>query len=252
MPIVLFTLIGPVGPKAIPTTSKKWWNIAIVDAGGALGGAASGAGLGALAGLGIFSALTVSAGAIGGAIIGAVSGSVAYATIIPRLGGDNPTPSEGSAQSKIRTVLTNPHNEFEIVGILHNQIINDFFKAFPGTDFDTIFNFVASSHRLYSINTNGLNLNELKKMALENIYKDTITTINGTIAFFGSFCSTNTLSKINFAIQNLSMCPTIDIFNTVINGIEVNLFHDSQICEKEMMYIKIYFSTLKYSANLWQ
>ena len=91
---------------------RPWWATAIVDGAGALGGAGSVASF-----INVGSATPWGWAAIaGGAILGGAGASLAKA--------GNVKPHDNGIKN-----LSNPLNEFDWVGVSHNQIINDYFSS---------------------------------------------------------------------------------------------------------------------------
>lgn len=166
------------------------WNVLKEDIKGAGVGAAAGGAVGsALPGVG------TAAGTIGGAVVGAAVWSCAEAF------GKNP-PTTQARTNPSGGVITNPNNPYDIVGEIHNRIINNILADFTlVTGSDGLFS-VEKCYRYAALNANNIPL--INNAAFElypfNLFMDdyfSIYLVNSSENFFNSTQALLSAGKIN-------------------------------------------------------
>ena len=210
---------------------RKWWVTAIVDGAGALGGAGSVASF-----ISVGSATPWGWAAIaGGAILGGAGASLA------KVG--NVKPQDNGIKD-----LSNSLNEFDWVGVSHNQIINDYFSSNYEFNSDNYLDFI-KTHKCDYKNIDVYFENEYIKNQTALVVKlETDEQV------------------IDYALENLPDEIDKEEFKQFLNNLllsqdgnsfikEVKTYENKFINEKHSKETKIkllsFFSTLRYSCNLW-
>ena len=210
---------------------RKWWATAIVDASGAIGGAAAGAQF-----INIASATPWGWAAIGGcALICGAGASLA------KVG--NVKPNDNNIKG-----LSNELNEFDWVGVKHNLIINDYFENYLEYNPEDYYNFIVKNKDKYEIKDVYITKEYLEKQF------ETVKNINTDEDVY-EYALSNLPEEVNkedfkkFLI-NLSTIDSNDEFIETVKVYENKLIQ-SKLSDETKIQLSTFFSTLRYSKNLW-
>lgn len=210
---------------------RKWWATCIVDAAGALGGAASVASF-----INVGSATPWGWAAIGGgAILGGAGASLA------RVG--NVRPIDNGIKN-----LSNSLNELDYVGIKHNQIINDYFANYSEYNTKNYFEFINKNKSKYGI----------EKIYFDEKYLDVQSALVKSLdtdVKIVDYALSNLPSEINKEdfkrfLNSLNSIESGDKFIAEIKNYE-NKLMSGKISNDTKLKLSSFFSTMRYSSNLW-
>ena len=213
-----------------PTSSfRKWWQVALADAAGALGGVASG--------MQICKHWLCS---VFGGVIGAAGASVSVARI-----------SGSVVQQTIAEIPISFQNKFEMVGNIHNTILRDFYLEGYDPDPELLYDYIIKHKEKYGFDEVPVTREMYRKLvythpgdsyteeeALAYLYK----IIPPSISHKSEFLST---------VKSLLAIPTLNEYNLNAIGVEEEFFKGKRFTENESMLYEAFFSTLRHSANLW-
>jgi hypothetical protein len=207
---------------------RRWWQTLLVDAAGALGGAASGA---------QFCKHWLCA-AIGG-VIGGAGASVARVS-----------QSSGIYISK-RTAPINPKNAYEMIGQKHNQIIEDFYEAYQNYNPDDLYTFIEREKVKYGVDQMPFSkevYNELIRVSNKEYTSET-----EAIEGLKEMLSMDMQGKEEFisTVEKILGLSGIEEFNEKILQFEEGFYESVELSEKDIFLYQSFFSTMRHSANLW-
>ncbi len=211
---------------------RKWWQTCIVDAAGALGGAASVVSFTS----GVATLTPLGWGAVaGGAVLGGAGASLA------RVGNVRPT------DNGIKN-LSNTMNELDYVGVKHNQIINDYFLNYSEYTDENYFEFINKNKSTYGIEK--INFDEKYLEAQTSIIKDLDT--DDKIVEYALIGLPSEINKDEFTsfLNNLKSIESADEFISEIKVYENKLLSGKLSVETKLK-LSSFFSTMRYSSNLW-
>ncbi|WP_293890617.1 hypothetical protein [Flavobacterium sp.] len=210
---------------------RPWWATAIVDASGAIGGAASAAQF-----INVASATPWGWAAIGGcAVICGAGASLA------KVG--NVKPNENNIKN-----LSNELNELDWVGVRHNLIINDYFENYSEYNPEDYYNFIVKNKDKYEIKDVYITKEYLEKQF------ETVKNINSDEDVY-EYALSNLPKEVNkedfknFLI-NLSTIDSNDEFIETVKVYENKLIQ-SKLSDETKAQLSTFFSTIRYSKNLW-
>lgn len=210
---------------------RKWWATVLVDAAGALGGAASVATF-----INVASITPAGWVAIGvGAVVGGAGASLA------RAGNLNPSKIE------IKN-LPNKINDLDYIGSKHNQIIKDYLDNYPDYTANNYFQFITINKSKYGIENIPF---ELKYFEEQLVMVKKLDTDEKIVDFV--------LSILPDGIDHDEFKSFLIGLNDFENGEELvenikrfeNKLNDGTLSNDAKLKLLPFFSTLRYSSNLW-
>lgn len=211
---------------------RKWWQTCIVDAAGALGGAASVVSFTS----GVASLTPLGWGAVaGGAVLGGAGASLA------RVGNVRPT------DNGIKN-LSNTINELDYVGVKHNQIINDYFLNYSEYNTKDYFEFINKNKSKYDIEKIYFDEKYLEEQASIIRGLDTEDKIF-EYALIGLPLEINK-DEFKIFLNSLNYIESDDEFISEIKVYENKLL-SGKLSVDTKLKLSSFFSTIRYSSNLW-
>jgi hypothetical protein len=216
---------------------RKWWQTAIIDAAGALGGAAA---------VGQF----INVGAItpggwlalaGGAILGGAGASIAA----NKSSGGTGIPTTKEDYLKLMLKAKNKNCLNDEIGQGHNQLILDYFKDNKNYNSDDFYNFAVTKGK-----NNKFNKKSFNKIVLNN------KLINGSIDDVFNNIFPNLPKSINQNKFKSILLSILDTSNkeTVLDKLisfEENIKSENKLNKFETFKIEAFFSTFRHSVILW-
>ncbi|MEP0265138.1 hypothetical protein [Dokdonia sp.] len=255
--LIFFLSVSVKAQPAQPPGSSDdlpWWKTALVDAGGALGGAGA---VGGFIGPGsITPGGWVALG--GGAILGGASASVAVTSnsssvehaeeaqvIKSALNSGN---SRSSRTSKTTT------NQNDQIGQLHNLIISEYFDKHNTFNRDTFYKFVINDERVFPRGTTPiLTKKDYDQIVQESMYLRVPNNNDMIIEFILKHLpDTVDTQKFRDYLILLLNSNTVDSFNANLDFVEGEVRSDNDLSERDSFAMDAFFSTARNSAQLWK
>jgi hypothetical protein len=211
---------------------KPWWKTALVDAGGALGGAGS---VGSLIGPAISTPVGVGACVLGG-VLGGASASVGYAGMI-----EPSNPGGVSPQ--------NPLNTLDDIGSKHNDLVNDFIRDNNEITAAGYFSYVSENKDKYGEGemylTEEFFSNQLQEVSALNETSEILDYIGSKLPA--------SVNKENFKaeLSKIANSSTPEEFISKTKNFENQFFESNSFEKADEVALKAFFSTLRFSASIW-
>ncbi|WP_299684572.1 hypothetical protein [uncultured Dokdonia sp.] len=257
--LIFFLTVGVnAQPAQVPGSTgggKPWWKKALVDAGGALGGAGS---VGSLINVGsITPAGWVAIG--GGAILGGGSASVAYSSESSAVEHAEAAAVESgksamnSGNSRMSNKSRTSDNQNDHIGQLHNQIIADYFDKHSTYNRNTFYDFVISDGRVYPKGiTPILTKKDYNQIVQESIYLRIPNDNDKIIEFILKYLPDNVnTQKFRDYLILLLNSNTQDSFNANLDYAEGKVRSENDLSDYDSFLMDCFFSTARNSADFW-
>lgn len=210
---------------------RPWWQTAIIDAGGALGGGA------AVAQFTGPPATPLQWAAIGvGAIVGGAASSLAANRVMPPGNGNNLNIPEFE------------FNNFNYVGQKHNLIVYDYMSKYSTFNSENYYNFIQENSEKYGIENKYLDVEYFNKVQEE---VNAIYTIDDLKVFVLSKLPKDVSKEdISKLIEDISKSKNRSSALKTVVELE-KVFNQKNIDKTSLNYMNMFFSTLKNSLNIW-
>ncbi|WP_028284104.1 hypothetical protein [Olleya marilimosa] len=211
------------------------WKTALVDAGGALGGAGS---VGSLIGAGAATPLG-GAAIVGGALLGGASASIGYA------GAAGPSSSGyGSLPA------TFGENYYDFIGTEHNILLFEYLKSKKISKQQSFYDFSKRYLKSeYEVSLKYLSSDYFTKQDKEvKNLKSTEDIFNFVISKLPESVDKRYLTSFLKQISNTS---NIEDFLNISKKYENSFFNKSDLKENDIIIMKTFFSTLRHSTYYW-
>lgn len=206
---------------------RKWWQVALADAAGTLGGVASG-----------MQICKHWLCALFGGVIGGAGASVAVAR------------ESALAIHKIDAPVSS-RNNYEDAGRLHNEIISDYYKAFSGNPPGDLFDFVILNKSRYGIDEIPFSKEQYKSIV--EIGKKNYNTIEEAIEKLNEIIPHGIEGKNEFleTVGKLLRLPDIKEFNEKVLQVEEEFYDTNFLSDSGKLLYQSFFSVLRHSVNFW-
>lgn len=221
--------------EAPPTQGPTPLEIALVDGGGALGGAAAVAS--------ILNVVSVS-NPVGWALLGAGAAIGAAATSIPF--------ARGGAPPRNPIISHDPNNAanaFDYIGDLHNQLVLDYHDQYDEVNAANYYEFIMNNHQTYGID----------EVLLDQAYFEeefaAVSNLNGQddiMNFIASRLPTSVDANAFVAEMAIILeATTVEDFITRTIDFENRFFAENNLEDAELLAMKSFFSTIRHSVTIW-
>lgn len=214
---------------ASQTYARSGWATALVDAGGAFGGACSGA------------PYFPPYGAICGGIL---CGAAASLAIAPPGGGGQNFPIYNQ-------LVLNPSNNFEHIGANHNTLVSKYLES--GLDRSNLSTIVTNLFNLAKENSI-----DVKDFTIDFIVNETnsfmkndLTTVDGVLALMSATIPNSIQNDVKSSLNKILATNTIEEFNKISIEEENKIIAMEGLSEGNITSFHTFFSTLRHSANYW-
>jgi hypothetical protein len=208
---------------------RKWWQIALADAAGALGGVASG--------MQICKHWLCSAF---GGVIGAAGASVSVARV-----------NGAGLQAGITEIPVSFQNKYEIVGNIHNAILRDYYQEDDDPGPEKLYEFILRNKSKYGFDEVPLSPEIYRKIVNSSLFD--FPSVDEALSYLNKIIPATIAFRLEFmsTVRSLLNLPTIIEFNLKAIEMEDEFFKGKRMAENDRMHFEVFFSTLRHSANLW-
>lgn len=255
--LIFFLTVGVKAQPAQPpgsTGDKPWWKKALVDAGGALGGAGA---VGGFIGPGsITPGGWIAIG--GGAILGGASTSVAYSSESSSVEHADEAQvlksALNSGNSRTSRMSKTTTNQNDHIGQLHNQIIADYFDKHSTYNSTTFYDFVISDGRVYPRGTTPILPKDVYNGIVQEsvhlrIPNDTDKVIEFVLKYLPDTVNNQKFRDYLILLLNSN---TADSFDSNLDFVEGKVRSENDLTELDSFLMDCFFSTARNSAEFWR